>query len=256
MSGINLPLVGIVCDREIIGPHPFHVAGEKYINALVETSKCIPVLIPALANEEYIEQLVSSLDGILLSGGYSMVNPLNYQRAEAEKGTKLDNHRDATSLLLVKTAIEKNIPLFGICRGLQEVNVACGGSLHQKLHHLPQYQEHRENKDATLSQQYDKSHSVSINSGSRLFELLQEEEISVNSLHTQGIDRIGGGLSIEATAPDGLIEAISINKITPFGLAVQWHPEWQVDKCPQSTQLFQAFGEACQKRNLTRKHNG
>ncbi len=248
MKHSRLPLVGVICDREILGPHPFHVAGDKYIQALVAASDCIPVLIPALANDLSINQLLATLDGILLTGGYSMVDPLHYQSQAAEAGTKLDTFRDNTSLPLITEAIKQAVPIFGICRGFQEMNVALGGSLHQKLHEQGRYIEHRENKDLSLAQQYASSHSVNLTSGGQLEKILEQSTIEVNSLHTQGIDRLAENLVIEAVSRDGLVEAVSVANARSFAIAVQWHPEWKVQDNENSLKIFHAFGQACLAR--------
>ncbi|TKB46769.1 gamma-glutamyl-gamma-aminobutyrate hydrolase family protein [Thalassotalea mangrovi] len=250
------PLVGVVCDMEIIGPHPFHVAGHKYIHAVIEGSNCIPVLIPALANEQALEQLIKSLDGILLTGGYSMVHPSHYQGNTPDADTKLDPNRDNTTLPLIKLAIENQVPIFGICRGFQEMNVALGGSLHQKLHETGEYIEHREDKNVSLEQQYDLAHPINIASGGVLQSLFAESCIQVNSLHTQGVQRLAPSLSIEATAEDGLIEAFSVSDAKAFALAVQWHPEWQFENNLYSRKLFAAFGQACLSRQQVKNHHG
>ncbi len=248
MKQAHLPVVGIICDKDIIGPHPFHIAGEKYIKAVSNNSHCLPLLIPAMVDESAIEQLLTMLDGILLTGGYSMVDPLHYQETSAEADTKLDVARDNTSLPLIVKAVAQGIPVLGICRGFQEMNVAFGGSLHQKLHENGHYFEHRENKELTLEQQYIASHSVNINTSGMLISIIEHDVIDVNSLHTQGVDRLADNLTIEATSEDGLVEAFSVTNSESFAMAVQWHPEWQVEKNQQSTQLFHAFGQACAKR--------
>ncbi|MCW8833527.1 MAG: gamma-glutamyl-gamma-aminobutyrate hydrolase family protein [Colwellia sp.] len=244
------PVVGIICDKEILGPHPFHVAGEKYIKAISDFSHCLPVLIPAMADEASLEQLLTMLDGILLTGGYSMVDPLHYQSQAAEAGTKLDTARDNTSLPLIVKAVAQGVPVLGICRGFQEMNVAFGGSLHQKLHEHGQYNEHREDKHLTLAQQYSASHLVNVIADGELAKIVQKTAFEVNSLHTQGVDRLAKPLTIEAVAEDGLVEAFSVTNSESFAMAVQWHPEWQVEKNTQSTQLFHAFGLACAKRKV------
>lgn len=248
MNKSHLPVVGIICDKEIIGPHPFHIAGEKYIKAVSESSQCLPVLIPAMADSSMIDQLLELLDGVLLTGGYSMVDPLNYQDKPACNDTKLDLARDNTSLPLAVKAVEKGVPVFGICRGFQEMNVAFGGSLHQKLHENGGYLEHREDKLLPLEQQYGANHPVKVVAEGELANIVKTASFKVNSLHTQGIDRLGEGLSVEATAEDGLVEAISVTNSESFALAVQWHPEWRVEENKQSEQLFHAFGQACAAR--------
>lgn len=248
MTQAHLPIVGIICDKEIIGPHPFHIAGDKYIKAISASSHCLPLLIPALADESSMEQLLSMLDGVLFTGGYSMVDPLHYQDEAAETGTKLDTARDNTSLPLVVKAVAQGIPVLGICRGFQEMNVAFGGSLHQKLHDNGHYFEHRENKALTLKQQYSASHHVNVIADGKLAGIVNEAVIEVNSLHTQGVDRLSEKLTIEAIAEDGLVEAFSVTNSESFAMAVQWHPEWRVEENQQSIQLFHAFGQACATR--------
>ncbi|MEW6982490.1 gamma-glutamyl-gamma-aminobutyrate hydrolase family protein [Colwelliaceae bacterium 6471] len=256
MEKNQLPIVGIICDQEIIGPHPFHIAGDKYIQAIVKASNCTPILIPALGNTPAIQQLITRLDGLLLTGGYSMVDPLHYQTTPADAETKLDTARDSTSLPLINAAIEHGVPLLGICRGFQEINVALGGSLHQKLHENGHYLEHRENKSLTLEQQYGESHSINLTENGKLANILGKTHTQVNSLHTQGVNNLAEHLSIEAFAEDGLVEAFSIDTAITFAMAVQWHPEWKVEENQDSTKLFQAFGQACRAKQNTRENNG
>lgn len=248
MKQTYLPVVGIICDKEIIGPHPFHITGEKYIKAMSDTSNCLSLLIPAMGDESSMDQLLTMLDGILFTGGYSMVDPLHYQDIAAEAETKLDTARDSTSLPLIVKAVAQGVPVLGICRGFQEMNVAFGGSLHQKLYENGHYFEHRENKALTLEQQYSLSHHVNVTANGKLENIVNETAFDVNSLHTQGVDRLADNLTIEATAEDGLVEAFSVTNSESFAMAVQWHPEWQVDKNKQSTLLFHAFGQACAQR--------
>ena len=252
MKQTYLPVVGMICDKEVIGPHPFHIAGDKYIKAVSASSGCLPLLIPAMADESILNQLLSMLDGILLTGGYSMVDPLFYQNKAAEASTKLDVARDKTSLPLIVKAVEQGIPVLGICRGFQEMNVAFGGSLHQKLHDKGHYFEHREDKTLTLAQQYSASHHVNVVADGKLANIVNEAIINVNSLHTQGVNRLAEKLTIEAVAEDGLVEAFSVTNSESFAMAVQWHPEWQVEKNTQSSQLFHAFGQACASRKARR----
>ncbi|WP_394172150.1 gamma-glutamyl-gamma-aminobutyrate hydrolase family protein [Thalassotalea litorea] len=250
------PLVGVVCDMEIIGPHPFHVAGHKYVNAIVNGSNCTPVLIPALGDLQQLEQLIHTLDGILLTGGYSMVNPEHYQGETPDPETKLDNERDNTTLPLVTMALDAGVPILGICRGFQEMNVALGGTLIQKIHENGQYIEHREDKNQSLHEQYDSAHAIELNPDGQLQTLFNNTSIDVNSLHTQGVKELAPGLISEAVAPDGLIEAFSVQQSKAFALAVQWHPEWKFHNNVYSRKLFSAFGQACQHRQQVKNNHG
>lgn len=256
MKQSSLPIVGVICDREIIGPHAYHIAGDKYLQSMIGGSQCQPILIPALSSSLQIEQLLELVDGILLTGGYSMVDPLHYQDDAAETGTKLDTHRDNSSLPLIKSAIALSIPIMGICRGFQEMNVAFGGSLHQKLHEVGSFIEHREDKDQPLEQQYGTSHPIQLRENGKLSQLLGEQNIDVNSLHTQGINNLGTGLIIEAVAEDGLIEAFSVAAASNFAMAFQWHPEWQYHNNKYSKKIFAEFGNACATRHKVKQQNG
>jgi putative glutamine amidotransferase len=184
-----------------------------------------------------------------------MVDPLFYQDQAAPKGTKLDLARDNTSLPLAVAAVAGGVPLLGICRGFQEMNVAFGGSLHQELHQHGQFFDHRENKEQSLEQQYGDAHRIKLTPKGQLATLLDESSITVNSLHTQGVDRLADNLSIEAVSEDGLIEAFSVANAKTFAMAFQWHPEWKVDNNKHSTKLFHAFGQACLAKKTMRDNH-
>lgn len=241
---MSKPLIGVVSDLQLIKPHAFHTAGDKYLRALAVAADVIPVIIPGLTDVHDIEQWVSRLDGLFLTGAYSMVDPKHYEESKIDRPYRYDEQRDTLSFNLLSAVLEKNIPLLGSCRGLQDLNVFCGGSLHQSVHDVAGLNDHREDQTASLEQQYGDVHRVSLTSGGLLESITGCRELQVNSLHNQGINQLGKGLHIEATADDGLVEAIRVESLT-FGLAVQWHPEWQVQKNPQQTKIFQAFGEAC-----------
>jgi len=253
MKQKNLPVVGLVCDKEIIGPHPFHVTGDKYIQAALSSSGCLPLLIPSLGDTALVEQILSIVDGILLPGGYSMVDPQNYQAEKADTNTKLDVDRDTTCIPLIIEAVKQGVPILGICRGFQEMNVAFGGSLHQKLHEIDGYLEHRENKEYSTAQQYQSSHTIRLADEGKLIKILQKNKIEVNSLHTQGVDHLADCLMIEAVADDGLVEAFSVKNSKSFAMAVQWHPEWMVQQNEHSVKLFDAFGQACAAKKAVKE---
>jgi putative glutamine amidotransferase len=212
----------------------------------------LPVVIPSLAELTEIEDLLPQLDGLLLTGSPSNVEPFHYQGPASAPGTDHDPARDATTLPLIRAAIAAGVPVLGICRGFQEMNVAFGGSLHQKVHELPGFLDHREANHPDLAVQYAPAHDVSVQVGG-VFEALDlPSEFQVNSIHSQGIDRLAPGLRAEAVAPDGLIEAVSVENSKAFALGVQWHPEWQVLDNPPYLKIFQAFGEACRQRAALR----
>jgi len=246
------PLIGIPADRRMVGHHPFHMVGEKYARALIEAAGAVPLLIPALARELEFSELLERLDGLLFTGSPSNVEPHHYAGPPSEPGTLHDPARDATTLPLIRNAVREGVPIFGICRGFQEMNVAFGGTLHQKLHEVPGNLDHRDDDSLPLDVQYGPAHEVTLEPGGVLRELAGRERIEVNSLHSQGIDRLGGELAVEARAPDGVIEAFRVRDAQRFALAVQWHPEWKVMSNPLSRALFAAFGTASRERALSK----
>jgi putative glutamine amidotransferase len=242
------PLIGIPADRRMVGAHPFHMVGEKYARAVLEAACAAPLLIPALAEELRFDELLERLDGLLFTGSPSNVEPQHYQGAPSAPGTLHDPARDATTLPLIRKAVQAGVPVFGICRGFQEMNVAFGGTLHQQLHEVPGHLDHRDDQTQPLDVQYGPAHDVVLEPGGVLRTLAASDRIRVNSLHSQGIDRLGEELAVEARAPDGVVEAFRVRAARRFALAVQWHPEWNVMSNPFSQALFAAFGEASRER--------
>ena len=173
-------------------------------------------------------------------------------REPAAPGTLHDPERDATTLPMITSAVEAGLPVFGICRGFQEMNVAFGGSLIQKLQEQPGKLDHREDKTLPLEGQYAPAHEVELTDGGFLHGLAGRRRIKVNSVHSQGVDRLGNGLVTEARADDGVIEAFRVDGAPAFALAVQWHPEWKVMDNPFSRALFAAFGKAGRERAVRR----
>ena len=249
------PVVLLPADYRQLGDHPFHVAGHKYVSAVVHAARAVPLIIPALGTESEMEALLEIADGVLLPGAVSNVHPSHFDQAVRDPSLPLDPERDGLTLQMIRAAVEAGIPLLGICRGLQEINVAFGGSLHQAVHETEGMSDHREAKAQSLDEQYGQVHPVRTVAGGRLAEITGCMEIMVNSLHGQGIDRLGAGLVAEAYAPDGLIEAVSISGAKTFALAVQWHPEWDVLNIPSYLAIFRAFGEACRAR-AAQRHAG
>lgn len=239
------PVIGVPADRRMLDPHPFHMVGEKYVTAIQDAADAVPFLIPALGDSLDLEAVLTHVDGLLLTGSPSNVEPHHYEGETSRAGTVHDPHRDATTLPLARKALAAGVPLFAVCRGFQELNVALGGSLHQLVHEVPGYHSHKENQDDPLEVQYGPSHSVTLVEGGMLRQLAGVSVVEVNSLHSQGIARLAGGVSVEAVADDGLIEGFHVDGARSFALAVQWHPEWHVGENPFSLAIFRAFGDAC-----------
>ena len=241
------PLIGIPADRRLLGDqHYFHCVGEKYIQAVAAGADAIPVLIPSLGAALDPQQLLRSCDAILLTGSASNVEPHRYSGPPSEAGTLHDADRDATTLPLIPQVVQAGMPLLAICRGFQEMNVAFGGTLWQKLHQVG-YDDHREDLQAPLDEQYGPAHAVELAGGGVLRQLAGTDSLTVNSLHSQGVQTLGAGLEIEARAPDGVIEAFRVRNAPGFALAVQWHPEWKFQDNPFARALFAAFGKAARE---------
>lgn len=242
------PFIGIPADRRLLGHHYFHCVGEKYISAIATGADAIPVLIPALGDAMEASGLLSRLDGILLTGSVSNVEPHRYGGPPSAEGTLHDAHRDATTLPLISRVVDMGLPLLAICRGFQEMNVAFGGTLWQKLHEVEGFNNHRENLEDPLDVQYGPAHEVELTPGGFLHRLAGgRERIKVNSLHSQGVQTLAPGLEVEARSPDGVIEAFSVRRAPGFAHALQWHPEWKFAENPFSYALFAAFGEAARR---------
>jgi putative glutamine amidotransferase len=236
------PVIGLPADRRMIGDHPFHAVGEKYLRAVVEAADAMPLLIPALRDLVSVAEVLEVVDGLVFTGSPSNVEPAHYSGPASLPGTLHDADRDATTLPLIPAAIERGVPVLGICRGFQEMNVAFGGTLHQNLHHVPGLLDHRDDETQPLEVQYGPAHDVVLEEGGLLRGLAGTDRIRVNSLHHQGVDRLSDRLAVEARAPDGVIEAFRVRDSKRFAVAVQWHPEWQAMTNSFSRALFAAFG--------------
>jgi putative glutamine amidotransferase len=237
------PIVGIPCDHRMIGPHPFHVVGDKYIAAARDGAGALPFLIPVLSDPIPPDEILDRLDGLLFTGSPSNVSPKRYGGSAPRDGVMQDEHRDATTLPLLEAAIARGTPTLCICRGFQELNVALGGTLHQHVQEQPGRIDHREAKDDPLEKQYGPAHDVRVEGG-LLATIVADKSFAVNSLHSQGIDRLAAPLHADAVAPDGTVEAVSMPDAKGFLLGLQWHPEWRWRDNAVSRAIFSAFGRA------------
>ncbi|WP_293931974.1 gamma-glutamyl-gamma-aminobutyrate hydrolase family protein [Iodobacter sp.] len=246
------PIIGITCCRWRLKEdgHFFHLVGEKYIQAAVAAGG-LPLLIPALGDASQLEQILSSIDGLLLTGSQSNIEPQHYQ-GQVLANDFNDPQRDATTLPLIRAAVALGVPVLGICRGAQEVNVAFGGTLEQAVHQQTGKLDHRE-QGSSLDEMYGPAHEIELVTGGLLHQLYGQTSARVNSLHHQGVATLGAGLQIEALAPDGLIEAFSVSHAARFALAVQWHPEWRFQDNSLSMAMLTGFAAACTQRQLSAK---
>lgn len=243
MPAPHTPLIGIPSCLRTVNERVFHSVNERYPNAIIEGTGCLPILIPAVGSKINVCRLLDRVDGLLFTGSPSNVHPSQYGGEPSHPETLHDPERDATTLPLIREAVQRDLPILAICRGIQELNVALGGTLHQRVHELPGRLNHRSRKDSPDGR-YGPAHSVALSPGGVLASLIGTLEILVNSLHSQGIDRPAASLRVEAVAPDGQIEAVSLPGAR-FVVGVQWHPEYKVTENPFSKALFSAFSQAC-----------
>jgi putative glutamine amidotransferase len=236
-------IVGIpACTVEVRGHHQ-HATPARYGAAVIGGSGAMPILLPPVG--EGLLHMLDRIDGLLLSGSPSNVAPACYGVEQDETPEWHDPHRDATTLPLIRTALARGLPVLAICRGIQELNVALGGTLHQRVHTVPGRMDHRAG-EGTMDQRYAAKHDIALTG--QMARLLGRTATQVNSLHGQAIDRLAPGLVVEATAPDGTIEAVRVANAPGWAFGVQWHPEWRFAENADSMALFQAFGEACRAR--------
>ncbi len=248
------PVVLIPACTRLLGDLPYLVTSRKYAMA-VRLAGALPLMVPA-AEAADVPDLLALADGVLLTGSPSNVHPSHYGEDVLDPSLPLDPDRDGWTLPVIREAIRRRMPLLAICRGFQEINVALGGSLHQAVHQVGPYRDHRANESLPVEQQFATAHPVAVQPGGLLERCLGHAgTIEVNSLHGQGVNQLAEGLRIEAIAPDGLVEAFSLDEPREgmFLLGVQWHPEWEAASNPVSMAMLRAFGAACQSwRDLHR----
>jgi len=247
------PVVVVACDRMEFFGHAAHVALHGYVRAVAEVAQALPLLLPAAEAAVDSESLIDAIDGIVLTGSPSNVAAERYGAAALPATTTTDPERDATVLPLLPKLITAGVPVLGVCRGFQELNVVHGGTLNPAVHEQPGRIDHRErDHERPVQRWYDDSHDLHIAPGGLLERLAGGTRASVNSLHHQGVERLGQGLRVEAIAPDGLVEAFTVEAAPQFALAVQWHPEMRIDDSALARAIFTAFGNACRQRRARR----
>jgi putative glutamine amidotransferase len=244
----SVPIVAVSsCIKEVDG-YANYAVGIKYVNALAEAAGVTPIILPSLGSGTHAEDVLKVCDGLYLTGSVSNVEPHYFGGEPSEAGTLHDPQRDATIIPLIRRAVQEGVPVFAICRGFQEMNVAFGGTLHQKVHVVAGKMDHREDRTQTPDVYFGPAHEVELVEGGLLHGIAGASRVRVNSLHGQGVAQLAPGLEVEAIAPDGLIEAFCVKGAKAFALGVQWHPEWKVMENAFARALFERFGEACRER--------
>jgi putative glutamine amidotransferase len=239
-----MPLVGLPADTYESHGFMFHSLGDKYVKALADVSKVTPLMIPSMIDPLNIDDLLSHFDGILMTGAVSNVHPPHYGEKPSADHEPYDHLRDNTTLKVIRACVDQGIPLFCICRGFQELNVVMGGTLETELQRSSGRLDHRATPSEDINVRYGPSHAVAIPKGGFLEQMIGKTETMVNSIHRQGVKTLGPGLNVEATAPDGIIEAVSVKGARAFAFGTQWHPEFRASENADSVKLFTAFGDA------------
>lgn len=241
---MSQPLVAVSTDVRLFDNYTWHAAPRQYIEAAIFGANVFPVLIPSFGDRLDFDSLLSSVDGVMITGSKSNVHPSLYGGDASEANGPYDPDRDATTLPLIRRAIERGVPLLAICRGIQELNVALGGTLATELQERPGSLDHRAPVSDNQDERFAIHQTIKIQPGSCLAGVFGAGDIKVNSVHRQGVDRLGGNLQVEAVAEDGTVEAVSVKNSRAFAVGVQWHPEYWVHSDNASAKVFKAFGDA------------
>jgi putative glutamine amidotransferase len=238
------PLVAVSTDVRQFDNYTWHATPQQYIEAAVTAAGVLPVLVPSFGDRLDLDRLLASVDGVMLTGSKSNVHPSLYGGDASEANGPYDPARDATTLPLIRKAIGRGVPLLAICRGIQELNVALGGTLATEIHEREGSLDHRAPVSDNQDERFAIRQNVAIKPGSCLAGVFGAGEIMVNSVHRQGIDRLGPMLQVEAVAEDGTVEAVSVKDSRAFAVGVQWHPEYWAKSDETSARIFRAFGDA------------
>ena len=254
------PLIGVVADVHAGAKHVVHSVQQKYLDAVTAGADALALILPAhiaadgaaWSDPEDLADILDRLDGLFLTGAISNVAPERYGATLADPASPADPARDHVTLALVRGAVQRGLPLLGVCRGFQEINVALGGTLHQAVHAVPGLLDHREPPGVPVADQYLPAHEIAFAPAGLLRAISGMSGARVNSLHGQGVDRLAPTLAIDATAPDGLVEAFRLDHAEKFLLGIQWHPEWAFRDDPLSVAIFRSFGAAARACRQTR----
>ncbi len=241
---MHQPLVAVSTDVRQFENYTWHAAPRQYLEAAISGAGVLPLLVPSFGERLDLDHLLSVVDGVMLTGSKSNVHPGLYGGEAGEANGPYDEDRDATTLPLIRKAIERGVPLLAICRGIQEMNVALGGTLATEIQEREGSLDHRAPVSNDQDERFAIRQNVSIKPGSCLAGVFGAGDIMVNSVHRQAVDRLGAKLQVEAVAEDGTVEAVSVKGGRAFAVGVQWHPEYWVKSDSASQKVFKAFGDA------------
>lgn len=243
------PLIGVICCKRRIGTDMFQAVAERYLDAIIRFAEVDAVLIPSLPEIQDARRVLRRLDGVLLTGSPSNVEPGRYGGLAPGVGP-FDPGRDAVAMALIAESLDQDKPLFGICRGFQEINVAFGGSLRPDLGAPERDLAHHAPEGADFDGMFEYRHVVDLTPGGVLNGVLGGPRIEVNSVHYQGVEHLAHDLKVEAVSSDGVVEAVRLDDAKGKLLAVQWHPEWRAGANPISLELYKLFGRMARGATL------
>jgi putative glutamine amidotransferase len=248
MTGLKTatrPVLGVTCCTRRMGPEFGQAVINRYAAAAMQWGDVAALLVPALPELMSAREVAPRLDGLLLTGSPSNVDPGRYGDAgAADAEGPYDPSRDVMTFDLIQAMLDLRKPVLGVCRGFQEINVAFGGTLRRDTGANPDLIAHHAPADASFDDMFAHQHEVALTPGGILSQTFGRDRLEVNSVHFQGAGRLGEGLSVEARAPDGVVEAVSARVNDAPVLAVQWHPEWRTADNPDSQAFFQLLGRA------------
>ncbi|WP_417687152.1 gamma-glutamyl-gamma-aminobutyrate hydrolase family protein [Roseibium sp.] len=247
------PLILVTADVKPVDGYNWHAAPSTYLKAILNGADALPVILPSLGADIDLDAVLDRVDGVLATGSRSNVNPQLYGEEATEANGPYDADRDATTLPLLRRAVERGIPVFAICRGMQELNVAFGGTLLTEIQEMEGRADHRAPDAEHQDERFRIAHPVDVAPDSQLGKVVGDAPIEVNSLHRQALGVLGTDLKIEAQAADGTIEAVSVASAPGYVVATQWHPEYWVSSDTPSKKLFEAFGQAARDYAAARK---
>jgi len=249
---MSQPIVAVSTDTRHFENYTWHAAPQQYLEAAITGADVIPLLVPSFGDRLDLDAVLDRVDGVLLTGSKSNVDPALYGGDASEANGPYDTARDLTTLPMIRKAIARGIPLLAICRGIQELNVALGGTLATEIQERDGSMDHRAPVSDNQDERFAIRQVVTIAPDSCLAGIFGAGDIMVNSVHRQAVDRLGSRLQVEALAPDGTVEAVSVKDARGFAVGVQWHPEYWVKSDSESQKIFRAFGEAARAYARTR----
>jgi putative glutamine amidotransferase len=249
-AGALRPVLGIIACNRIVANEPAQSVMTRYLAAALPHADAAALIVPAMPGLVHAREVAARIDGILLTGSPSNVSTQRYGPLVEDAPGPFDPERDEMTERLIDAMLDAGKPVFGICRGFQEINVAFGGSLRRDVSTNAELIAHHADEHSDLGIMFEHVHRVDLTPGGLMHRAYNEPSLDVISVHYQGVDKLGDGLVVEATAPDGLIEAVSADVNGAPVLAVQWHPEWNAAENPQSQTFFKMLGRALRREAL------